>query len=57
MMFTIAARLLLGFDVQEKQKFRMLMQFEEMLTTLFSMAVPIPGIGLYKVSYFFLESV
>ncbi|ELU07122.1 hypothetical protein CAPTEDRAFT_150007 [Capitella teleta] len=46
--FTVAARMLLGFNVHDKQKHQMLILFEDMLATLFSMPVPIPGIGLYK---------
>ena len=49
--FTVAAQLLLGFDVQERQKYQMLILFEDMLATLFSMPLPVPGIGLYRVSF------
>lgn len=48
MTFTVASKLLLGFDVADKQKQKMLLLFEDMLATLFSMPIPIPGIGLYK---------
>jgi cytochrome P450 len=48
--FTVAARMLLGFDVADRQKHQMLILFEDMLATLFSMPVPLPGIGLYRVS-------
>lgn len=46
--FTVAAKMLLGFDIKEKQKHQMLILFEDMLATLFSMPIPIPGIGLYR---------
>jgi len=46
--FTIAAKLLLGIAVEEKKKYKMLILFEDMLATLFSMPLPIPGIGLYR---------
>ena len=49
MTFTVASKLLLGFDIEDKQKQKMLVLFEDMLATLFSMPIPIPGIGLYKV--------
>lgn len=49
--FTVASRMLLGFDVHDKQKHQMLILFEDMLATLFSMPVPLPGIGLYKVNH------
>ena len=48
--FTVASRMLLGFDVQDRQKHQMLILFEDMLATLFSMPVPLPGIGLYRAS-------
>lgn len=51
MTFTVASRMLLGFDVHDRQKHQMLILFEDMLATLFSMPVPIPGIGLYRVGY------
>ncbi|CAH1800496.1 unnamed protein product [Owenia fusiformis] len=46
--FSVAAKMLLGFDFNDRNKMQMMLLFEDMLASLFSMPVDLPGIGYHK---------